>query len=517
MVSRTLLALIMGLSLLLPFTALNGASQWNVGDSWAVGTEEDFTELFDTATEELRKEIETNASGFVDYEYDNTGAIGVYYHTSVLDDSNDLYRVGSEVGFYIHTYTGNTFEVQNLPVAGNHSGVTESEDSNGLPQWEGVKTTKKTIIVNAGIDFVISLAFDNSYTQEGLDLKRSNLTLSASAEYRFQALNLPELHYGATTAETQDSETYQWMSVEYHTGGWTGEISASLNLALEFEPALNIFDLPIAEGEIWGGETNVTLSGDLGGVVDLEKPQGLPQEYFDMFFEGVNSGFDEANITKAVNKWSDLFPLHIPSNWMPFDDLNEEADEEDVDLNLRIENNRFKWGPVSSPEPLSYNLTTGEQRNITLPGSATVQAFEIVPYEDDKNNSRSEGRGAPQGGESEEGFNPFDEFDLKPFVGAENGQVVSVDIESDILDEAGIDLEAPPVEPTLAKTVIDSKANAEDPTDGGVNEDRVWKDPVDPQADDDDGDDDPLPAPGLMGVISMVALMALLVARRRTL
>ena len=517
MVARTLLALMLGLSLLIPFTAINGAADWSVGDSWAVGTEEDFSELFDTVTEELRKEIETNASGFVDYDYQNEGIIGVYYFTKVVDDTGGLYRVNSELGFYIHTYTENTFVFEELPVEGNHTDVTESEDANGFPEWKGVKTEKKAIIVQAGIDFVISLAFDNLYTQDGLDLESTAINLSAAASYQFKGLNLPEMHNSTPSAETEDSTTYDWMSWEYHTGGWSGEVSASLNVALDFEPALNIFDLPIQEGEIWGGESNVTMSGDIGAVIDLNKPEGVPQEFFDEFYEGVNSGFDEANITKSVAKWADLFPLNIPSNWMPFEDLNEMADdEEDIDLDLRIEGNRFKWGPVSSPEPLPYNFTTGEQRNITLPGGSTVEAFEIVPHEEDKNGSRGAGRGGPQGDDDEEGFNPFSEFDFKPFVGAENGQVVSVDVESDVLDEAGNDLEAPPVEPTVAEDAIDSKANADEPSDGGVNEDRVWTDPVDPYAgSDDDDDDEPLPAPGLLGLMAVMAIVALLPARRR--
>lgn len=517
MVARNLLALMLGLSLLLPFTAINGASQWNVGDSWAVGTEEDFTELFDAATEELRQEIETNLSGFVDYNYNNEGALGVYYLTEVVDDSNDLYKVASEMGFYIHTFTENTFVVDAVPAAGNHTDVTEKEDAKGQPSWSGVSTQAKTIIVKAGVDFVISVAFENSYTQTELDLKRTSITLSAAASYQFSALNLPEIQYGDITSETQDSETYEWMSVEYHTGGWNGEVSASLNLDLEFEPALNIFDLPIEEGEIWGGETNVTMSGDLGGVMDLEKPKGLPQEYLDMFFEQVNGGFDESNITKSVNQWTDLFPLNVPSNWMPFDDLNEKADEDDVDLNLRVEDDRFKWGPVSSPEPLPYNFTTGEQRNVTLPGGTTIQAFEIVPYEEGDNDTRSGSRAAPEPGKEEVGFSPFDDFQLKPYVGADNGQVVTVDVESEALEEAGLDLEASPVEPTVAEAVLGTKANTEEPSDGGVNEDRVWTTPVDPNAEPaDDSSDNPLPAPGLIGVLAVVAMMTLLRTRRRT-
>ena len=598
---RKLLLISVLLALVLTLAPMAGVAEepvWQVGDQWAVGTEQDFSELFDAATEELRAELD-NKTDIRSYSLSNEGVAGVYYTSEVVDDANDLFKVESELGFYIHVYSENSVTAKNVPLPGNYTDVREEYDEE-TDSYEYVNVPKadRTVTVKAGADFVARLSTTLFHQQDTLAVERAEMTFTLGASFEFRGTNLPYEEYGDDEWDN-DTGTYEWYNFEYRTAAWGGSAEANYKLIIDFEPALNLYDLPITEGEIWGGESNITVSGEIWGVIDLDEPEGVPSDEMNKLYDGLNDGFSEANITKNINRWSDLFPLYIPSTWMPFDDLNDEFNDEadgEVDLNLRIESNRFKWGPVSSPEPLSYNFTTGENRTVTLPGGATVTAFEIVPYEDEARSgdyesfsdsvsageenrhnfyvgddypeeleidywfnedsenatatvrlydewdnliredyNRTDGYGnfyldeyelddgqyyltvtGEQGnmsydidvyieydnyGESESG-SPFDDIDLelRPYVGGDSGQIVAMDVESEILDEADIDLDAAPVSPAVAQSALDSKADPANPTVGGVNEDRDWGD--------DDDTENPLPAPGLLFAVGILALAA---------
>jgi len=564
---------------------------WQVGDQWAVGTEQDFSELFNAATEEMRAELD-NETDVRSYSFNNEGVIGVYYTSEVVDDANDLFQVDSALGLYAHAYSENSVTLKSMPLPGNYTDVREEYDEE-TDEWVYVNVPKsdRTITVKAGVDMVTRLSTTMFHQQDALAIERAEMTFSLGAEFEFRGTNLPEEGHGESEYDGEsDTETYEWYDFEYRTIAWGGSAEANYKLIIDFDPALNFYDLPITQGEIWGGESNITVSGEVWGVIDLDEPEGVPSEIMDEFYDNLNGGFEAANITKNINRWGDLFPLYIPNTWMPFEDLNDEIDDEtdgEVDLNLRIDSNRFKWGPISSPEPLPYNFTTGEQKSITLPGGDTVTAFEIVPYEDEarsedyesfsgsllegeeerhyfyvgddnpeeldidywlneessgatatvrlygpwdnlvrEDDNRNAGYGDFYLDESEledgqyyltvtseqgnmsynidvsieyDNDSPFDDMDIHPYVGGDSGQIVAMDVESEMLDELEIDLDAESVAPAVAQSALDSKADPANPSVGGVNEGREW---------DDEETENPLPAPGLLVAVGLLALAA---------
>jgi len=117
----------------------------------------------------------------------------------------------------------------------------------------------------------------------------------------------------------------------------------------------------------------------------------------------------------------------------------------------------------------------------------------------------------------EEGFDLLGDLELKPFVGSESGQVLSVEANSDVLEEAGIDLIADPIEYVDAESALNDKVDTSEPTKGGTNEEREWKDVTNPNIDEPlvEDDDSPLPAPGLLASLSLMIMSAICLSRYR--
>jgi len=423
------------------------------GEKWAFGAEEDFSYVFDEVFNEIKNEIDEEAAGFVDYDYENEGTVGFYYQSEVMDDTEDLYKITSTTAFYFHVFFGGKLDFTRLPVEGNHSNVKEGEDAKGHPTWEGVNTIPLTMKAEAGLDVVARATQTNYFTQDGLNLKKMELSFEFGVEYIIMGKNIPEIHYSGESSydEETETETYEWMDVTYHDVSWEGKISVDVNFNVDFSPAVNLFDLPIEEGEIWDGTTDITISGDMGGVIDLKKPKGAPPELFEEFYEGVNEGFMAADINKVVTDWGDLFPLYIPNDWLPFEDLDE---------NVRIQGNRFVLQEMEI-EDVEYEFTTGENRTITLDGGDTMKVYEIVEYEDEWDS-----RAGDDWEEESEG--------AKLFVSPDNGRPMKMEVESEVLEEAGVEIEAEPVEPVVAEMAIATKANPDKPTEGGTNEGRTF-------------------------------------------
>jgi len=139
--------------------------------------------------------------------------------------------------------------------------------------------------------------------------------------------------------------------------------------------------------------SRLTISGDVGGKVDIKKPElsicpdsdcdQLPEmeELYSGLTEAIQELHDNETFSITVDRnndglpdvitgWNDIFPIYIPETWMDQifqeileaisceddesaqegEDCDETAEEEFERLNLRIENNRFAFGPYSVHE-----------------------------------------------------------------------------------------------------------------------------------------------------------------------
>ena len=117
---RTLVAVLVAIQLLAA-PAMAPAAAWQVGDSWALGNEVDFSWIFDELTAELRTPLDDSVgdSNFPvkSYDINNEGSLGLYHMGEVVDDLDFRYHIKSETGFYTHVATDWQATVER-PVAG---------------------------------------------------------------------------------------------------------------------------------------------------------------------------------------------------------------------------------------------------------------------------------------------------------------------------------------------------------------------------------------------------------------
>ena len=537
---RTLLALLVAAQFVA--APAMAPTAWQVGDSWAVGNEVDFSWIFDELTSELRTSLDDSVgdSNFPvkSYDINNEGSLGLYHKGEVVDDLDFRYHIKSETGFYTHVATDWQATVE-LPVAGYYEDVEERCDDEGcktfLADGTEMPVAVQQVSFTAGFDQVERVAVESWWTQDEIDLTKIDITLSQGTEFDFSILNAPNFTDELSGYDGEsDTEYYDWKEVRYDSVSWGGSIEVSFHLLLEFDEPMNVLDLPIEEGEIWGGSTLVTISGDLGGRIDLDKPvsSACPEDDCDQMLElqelykNLTENFAEMDVDRSFQSWGDLFPLHIPSNWMQelldaaLDQMEEEERDayDDSGANLRIEGNRFHFGPVEIPEPIHYNFTTGGRLNVPLADGSTVEAFEVLPYESEEEREDDSGNedpmdpndpGRDEGEEEEENEGEGeDEMDRGPpveahsYIASDTGRIVYMHMDMPVPgDESGeqtISLEAEEVAFAEADTAIDQKADPSNPQRNGP----------DPEEVDEPGF--PLPGVGLLAVLPLA-----LAARRR--
>ncbi len=470
---------------------------WQVGDSWAVGNEIDFSWVFDELTAELRTELDDNVgdSDFPvkSYTYDNEGNLGLYYRAEVVDDFDAQYHVASETGFYTHVSTEWEMQIEQ-PEAGHYEDVEErcgdgdgenESDEGGCRYYfangDPVPLVEQPVSLFFSVDQVERFNTDSWWTVDEYDLTKLDLVLSQGTEFEFSLMNVPNL-----------TDSNNGVDIRYESLSWGGSTEVSLHLLLEFGEPMNVLDLPIEEDEIWGGSTTVTISGDLGGEINLDKPvsSACPESDCDLLpelqelYQNLTEGFAEMDVDRSFSSWEDLFPLHVPSNWMQelLDAALDEMEAEERDaydesgVNLRIEGNRFHFGPVEIPETVHYNFTTGNRLEVPLEDGTTVEAFEVVPYESEEQHDDSDdepfddgGRGGHGENEQMEPESPFEDIDFHSYTAADTGRLayVHVDVPVPMSEDSTISLEAESVGSAEAEIALMEKADPANPQRNG--------------------------------------------------
>ena len=231
--------------------------------------------------------------------------------------------------------------------------------------------------------------------------------------------------------ESKEYLCYETVDLTFETAVFEMSSEASINLLFDFgDNPMNVMALPLEENKYWEGELDrLTISGDIGGQIDISKPElslcpdldcdQLP-EMQELYSELTNSiqelhDSEEFSITvdrdgdglpDVITEWNDIFPMYIPETWMDQvfqeiadqiaceddesaqegEDCDETAEEEFEKLNLRIENNRFAFGPyalheIEDFEPLPYAFETGEEESAKASDGTSYEGYQVLPTE----------------------------------------------------------------------------------------------------------------------------------------
>jgi len=329
--------------------------------------------------------------------------------------------------------------------------------------------------------------------------------------------------------EEESRVCYETIDIKLETAVFEMSSEESIHLVFDFgDDPMNVLDLPLDENKYWDGEmSRLTVSGDVGGQVDIAKPQlslcpdldcdQLPemqelyseltnaiQELHDSEEFSITVDRDEDGLPDVITEWNDLFPMYIPETWMDQifqeivdqisceddesaqegEDCDETAEEEFEKLNLRIENNRFAFGPyalheIEDFEPLPYAFETGEKETVQATDGTTYEGYQVFPTDqcsennpkrddDDCDGGDDDGGIVPGSRAGEEDYNdcegdPFCDSEIIWFHDAKTGHPAYINMDMPNLREDGYRIEMMPIDSATADAQVAANADTDNP------------------------------------------------------
>ena len=338
----------------------------------------------------------------------------------------------------------------------------------------------------------------------------------------------------------EEKAAYCYETIEHKLETAVLEMSSEASMSILFDfgdNPMNVMDLPLDENKYWEGELDkLIVSGDLGGSIDFKKPElslcpnlncdELPemQELYSELSNAIQEIHDDGGITidrnddglpDVITEWNDIFPMYIPEIWMDQifqqileeisceddesaqegEECNEQAEEEFEKLNLRIENNRFAFGPyslhdVEGFEPIPYAFETEEKKSVKGIDGNNYEGYQVLPTDqcseknperdDDDCDDREEdddgdgGDGGIVPGDSrsdhdsdyEDGCegDPFCNSEIIWFHDAVTGHPAYINMDMPNLKEDGYTIEMTPIDPATAEAQIEANADTDNPS-----------------------------------------------------
>jgi hypothetical protein len=175
------------------------------------------------------------------------------------------------------------------------------------------------------------------------------------------------------------------------------------------------------------------------------------------------------------------------------EECDETAEEEFEKLNLRIENNRFAFGPyalheVEDFEPLPYAFETGEKETAQASDGTTYEGYQILPTDGCSENNPNREDEDCDGGEDDGGNDDgtgvvpgsrageneseeYDECEGDPFCNSEiiwfhnadTGHPAYINMAMPNLREDGYTIEMMPIDSSVAEAQVDANADTDNP------------------------------------------------------
>ena len=340
--------------------------------------------------------------------------------------------------------------------------------------------------------------------------------------------------------EEESMVCYETIDIKLETAVLAMSTDASIHLVFDFgDDPMNVLDLPLKANEYWDGDmSRLTISGDVGGKVDIKKPElsicpdsdcdQLPEmeELYSGLTEAIQELHDNETFSVTVDRnndglpdvitgWNDIFPIYIPEAWMDQifqeileaisceddesaqegEDCDETAEEEFERLNLRIENNRFAFGPYSVHEiedfsPIPYAFETGEKETATASDGTEYEGYQVFPTDQcseknpDRDDEDCDREDDDEGGDEEDDDpgdvipggsrsshdedrdcegDPFCDSEIIWFHNAETGHPAYINMDMPNLGEEGYVMEMMPIESSVAEAQVDANADTDNP------------------------------------------------------
>ena len=530
--------------------------------------------------------------GLDSFELNNEAVLGFFYTGEIVDDFDNMVHMQTEQSLYSHTVIGTKFTSM-LPPAGTHDlkikAYCADEDWNNDTEecgedddagqialldnntGEQIVMEQVETVLSGEMHFIAKVTQDTWWTQDTHELVKTQISVALGASGDLTLRNLPNLTYedeniltliserengegegegGVSPCsdweeneEERESYCYETINVLYETAVVSMDAELSINLLFDFgENPMNAMDLPLDENKYWEGELDrLTISGDIGGNIDISKPElsicpdldcdQLPemqelyseitdalQELHDNETFSITVDRDDDGLPDVITEWNDMFPMYIPETWMDEvfqeianqvfcndqesaeegEECDETAEEEYEKLNLRIENNRFAFGPynlhdVENFSPIPYAFETGEKESIQSSTGESYEGYRVLPTDscsdnnpdrnddecneeddDDGDDDDNDGGVIPDGqarsghdgedhddGDASEGL--LDGSEIIWFHDADTGHPAYINMNMPNLREEGYAVEMEPISHSVAEEKVEQNADPENP------------------------------------------------------
>ncbi len=413
---------------------------WHFGDTWAIGSEVDLFEDMGHLISEFEDNL-SRESGFRDVDLGMKGVVGFYHTGEVAEPTHpEFYTITTESAAYIHTHFNIALEAQ-LPKAGTYG------ENGNEPRMSWIEMDYQQ-----SSNLVLRVKTTQSFTRDDWELQQVDTEIMLGWREAAKGHNLPYIDYDFSGDSYDET-----MTIKYYDMNTKASASITAGLNILFEPALRVFNFPLTPNDSWEDTATSTVTGYLYGDMDMTRPSIISDGELDLVMESLNEGLAEMGSTKRVHDWDDIFPLHVPSNWMIPTQFDPYEDDELEELfeNVTIVDDRFVFNPVTS-EPMTYRFSTGDMTQVTMPDGSVVPVMEYEMLDAEELGAR--------------GYDEYDEYDDDPqttqYVGTD-GRTLKMDMI--VTDPNGDEQEyaIDPVTTTQAMAQMNAKADTADPAKGG--------------------------------------------------
>lgn len=275
---------------------------WQKGDKWALGWDQSFS-IKNNAT--VNTALVGALSGmlgmsFEEAEAEISAGAAIYVLFEVTDVTDDTYIVSTKLAIKLEA-DAEVSATGNLPKPGTYSANSESSSyEDGMfggfgssIDLTGIPTEEKTASVELGADFAFVIDGTTVFNKTTLAVESIDFEAKASAIIGVKADNIPKFD--------QDEGN---ITIAYTDYDIDLKAVLTLDMSIVFAPEpLNLFDFPLNGGDTWNINTQVNVSGEIGGFIDAT---GLPEDIEEEIF--ASEMLQELKIIEFPIYFVDLIP-----------------------------------------------------------------------------------------------------------------------------------------------------------------------------------------------------------------
>jgi len=252
----------------------------DVGDKVGFGATLDVGLIADPYLDQIRAFDAANDNITIN-RLELTGTSDIWVTMEVVGETATSYSIQADntVGLRLH-YIADVTSTQ-FPLAGTYPGNT----SLGGCVPPTIPYTTETIFAEAQIDFLATSSGLSSWTVSTFAVEEEETNTSYELRSTVTMRNFPTFDFNLTACE---------FTVTYENSDLTLTADVELGLRVIYAPALDYFDFPIADLEVWSANSSATQGGNVRGTIDLV---GLDPQEEAGFFESITQALEASGLS----------------------------------------------------------------------------------------------------------------------------------------------------------------------------------------------------------------------------